>query len=223
MAEQDPRQIWWEQARAALAEQDWPLLEGSLLRILEVSPGQAELLDLLGHALLMQGQFTRCREVLEQALAAGSTSFWTPHKLGDAHRGLQRPAAAIPAYEQALQWGSDSPITVRNLLEVLHGDGAIKALGRLERLAAEAPQPWSWQEPAPWLQGAMDAATRVQGTALAEWLCVRGCPDPAVRAVVWQESLHRLDLPATLELLGGSSLPLERALNARIEALLQGP
>jgi hypothetical protein len=69
----------------------------------------------------------------------------------------------------------------------------------------------------------MDAATRVHGTALAEWLCARGCPDPAVRAVVWQESLHQLDLPATLELLGGSSLPLERALNARIEALLQGP
>jgi hypothetical protein len=43
----DPRQIWWEQARSALAEQNWPLLEGTLLRLLEAAPQQPEFLDLL--------------------------------------------------------------------------------------------------------------------------------------------------------------------------------
>jgi tetratricopeptide (TPR) repeat protein len=223
MAEVDPRQLWWEQARSALAEQNWPLLEGTLLRLLEAVPGQPELLDLLGHALLMQGEYARCRDVLDQALHQGSTNFWTPHKLGDAHRGLQRAAAAIPAYEQALLWGSDSPITVRNLLEVLHGEAVASAIERLGRFAAEAPPPWNWSQPPPWLRGACDASTRVHGSALAEWLCLRGCPDSAVRAVVWQESLHRLELSATLQLLAGSSGDLERALAQRIEALLQMP
>ena len=221
----DPRsgQQWWEQARASLAERDWPLLEGSLLRLLEVAPGRADLLDLLGYALLMQGRFAPCRDVLEQALAQGSTSFWTPHKLGDAQRGLQRPAAAVAAYEQALQWGSDSPLTVRNLLEVLHANGAEQALARLETLAAAQAPPWAWQQPPPWLQGAIAASTRVQGTDLAEWLCSRGCPDPAVRAVVWQEKLHALDLPATLALLEDSRLPRERTLAARLRGLLEQP
>ena len=223
MAESDPRQIWWEQARAALADCNWPLLEGTLVRLLEAAPGQHQCLDLLGHALLMQGEYARCRDVLEQALRSGSTSFWTPHKLGDAHRGLQRAAAAIPAYEQALLWGSDSPITVRNLLEVLHGEAAASALARLELFAAEAPPPWPWSEPPAWLQGACDAATRVHGCTLAAWLCERGCPDGAVRAVVWQESLHRLDIPATLTLLTGSSGALESALAQRLQVLSERP
>lgn len=223
MAEQDPRRIWWEQARAALAERNWPLLEGTLLRLLEAAPGQPEFLDLLGHALLMQGQYARCRDVLEEALRCGSTSFWTPHKLGDAHRGLQRAAAAVPAYEQALRWGSDSPITVRNLLEVLHGQAVASALARLEAFAAGSPPPWDWSAPPAWLQGACDAATRVQGDTLAAWLCERGCPDGPVRAVVWQESLHRLEIPATLRLLEGCGGELESALTQRLQGLLQLP
>ena len=223
MAEIDPRRIWWEQARSALAEQNWPLLEGTLLRLLEAAPGQAGYLDLLGHALLMQGNYTRCRDVLEEALRCGSTSFWTPHKLGDAHRGLQRAAAAIPAYEQALRWGSDSPITVRNLLEVLHGEAAASALARLEAFAAGSPPPWTWSDPPAWLRGACDAATRVQGESLAAWLCARGCPDGPVRAVVWQESLHRLEIPATLRLLEASDGALESALAQRLQRLLQRP
>jgi tetratricopeptide (TPR) repeat protein len=219
----DPRQIWWEQARSALAEQNWPLLEGTLLRLLEAAPQQPEFLDLLGHALLMQGNYAPCRDVLEEALRCGSTSFWTPHKLGDAHRGLQRAASAIPAYEQALRWGSNSPITVRNLLEVLHGEAVASALARLEAFAAESPPPWSWSEPPTWLRGACDAATRVQGDSLAGWLCERGCPDGPVRAVVWQENLHRLEIPAALRLLDGSGGELERALAQRLQRLLQLP
>jgi len=223
MAELDPRQIWWEQTRTGLAERDWTLLEGSLLRLLELAPGRSDLLDLLGYALLMQGRFAACRDVLQQALAQGSTSFWTPHKLGDAQRGLQRHADAVAAYEQALAWGSDSPLTVRNLLEVLHAEAAEQAVQRLERLAADQPPPWDWQQPAPWLQGAIAASTRVHGIAVAAWLCHHGCPDPAVRAVVWHERLHALDLPATLELLTPSDQPREQVLAARLRSLLQQP
>lgn len=220
MPEADPRQLWWEQARASLAEQDWPRLEGCVLRLLDEAPGQRDLLDLLGHALLMQGRFAACREVLEQALAQGSTNFWTPHKLGDALRGLQHAAAAVAAYEQALVWGSDSPLTVRNLLEVLHGEDSTLALARLERFAAGDPPPWDWQAISPWRQGAAQASTRVHGIALADWLCTHGCPVPEVRAVVWQERLHRLELTASLDLLADSDRPREQALAGRLRALL---
>jgi hypothetical protein len=221
MAENDPSQLCWEQARACLAAANWPELEGCLLRLLEEEPGRCDLLDLLGHALLMQGRFARCKEVLEETLVQGGTSFWTPHKLGDAHRGLQHVSAAIAAYEQALQWGSDSPLTVRNLLEVLHGEDPSLAIARLHRFAAADPAPWGWQEPPPWLGGAIQAACRVHGTAVAAWLCEHGCPAEEVRAVVWQEQLHNLELPAALQLLEAGEQPRERALAARVRRLLQ--
>lgn len=217
-----PRQ-WWQRCLECLERRDWALLEGSVLRLLEVVPPQPELLDLLGHALLMQGQFQRSQEALEQALVAGSRTFWTPHKLGDAHRGLQRPAAAVAAYEQALQWGSDSPLTVRNLLEVLHAMEPGAALARLEQLGAASPAPWHWQEPPAWLAGACAAAVNVQGSLLAEWLCRHGCPEPGVRSLAWQEGLYRLELPATLELLSGSLSRREQALRWRILGLLEQP
>jgi hypothetical protein len=112
---------------------------------------------------------------------------------------------------------------VRNLLEVLHGEAVASALARLEAFAAESPPPWSWSEPPTWLRGACDAATRVQGDSLAGWLCERGCPDGPVRAVVWQENLHRLEIPAALRLLDGSGGELERALAQRLQRLLQLP
>lgn len=223
MAETDLPRQWWERCLEALEHKDWPLLEGSVLRLMEVVPPQAELLDLLGHALLMQGHFQRSQEALDQALAAGSRNFWTPHKLGDAHRGLQRPAAAAAAYEQALAWGSDSPLTLRNLLEVLHAESPATALARLEQQAAAAPPPWDWQQPPTWLEGAIAAAVNVQGSLLAEWLCERGCPDAGVRAVAWQERLYRLELPATLKLLDGGSDRREQALQQRILGLLELP
>ena len=221
MADTDLPRQWWQRCLDALERKDWPELEGAVLRLLEVVPPQAELLDLLGHALLMQGHFQRSQEALEQALAAGSRNFWTPHKLGDAHRGLQRPAAAVAAYEQALAWGSDSPLTLRNLLEVLHAEAPPTALARLETLAAETPPPWDWQQPPVWLAGVIAAAVNVQGAQLAEWLCERGCPDAGVRTVAWQERLYRLDLPATLELLRINPSPREQALQRRIRELFE--
>lgn len=127
---------WWQAGQQALAERDWPRLEGCVQRLLELVPPQPDLFDLLGHALLMQGRCGDGLVALERAMALGARHFWTPHKLGDAHRGLQQGAAAAAAFELALAWGSDSPLTARNLLEVLHQEAPEQALQRLERFAA---------------------------------------------------------------------------------------
>jgi tetratricopeptide (TPR) repeat protein len=216
----DPRQLLWQQAQAARAACDWPQLERLLTPLLELAPNHAELLDLLGQALLMQGKAAQGCVVLQKALLAGNRSFWTPHKLGDAHRALQDPVAAVEAYEQALAWGSDSPLTSRNLLEVLHAGSEAAAIERLERLAAAEPPPWNWQAPPPWLEGACAAALRVQGPALAAWLQGHGCPDPAVRALVWRYHLFRLDLDGVLAVLADSRDGLEQQLAERLARLL---
>lgn len=207
-------QSWWEQARQAFHERNWPLLEGCLRRLLELVPPQAAVLDLLGHALLQQGQCQSALDALQRAMELGADHFWTPHKLGDARRGLQQRAAAVEAYELALQWGSDSPLTPRNLLEVLHQLDPQRALERLSGFAGSEPMPWP--VPPPWLEGAVAAALRVQGAELAAWLCSRGCRQGDVRAVLWRDTAYRLDLERLKALLSDPCSPQEAALAQRI-------
>lgn len=232
---------WWELARASLTAENWAVGEGALRCLIESEGKRPDLLDLLGYTLLMQGDFSRCEAVLLLALRAGSRSFWTPHKLGDARRGLQRPEEAVAAYEQALAWGSDSPLTVRNLLEVLCHRQPDRALERLDAFAALCGKPGAalcgkpgasdqgfpplrWDQPLPWQSGAIEAALKTSGPELALWLCRHGCPDPGVRRVVWQEELANLRLPQTLALLEGQATsPQEKALAARLTVLLDEP
>jgi hypothetical protein len=61
----------------------------------------------------------------------------------------------------------------------------------------------------------------VQGPALAAWLLRHGCPDPAVRSLVWHNDLYRLDIDATLDLLAGSTEELEQLLGERLGRLLE--
>ena len=204
---------WSEVLRQALEEHDWPVAEGALQRALLVQPARststAELLDLLAYVLLMQGRYAACEATLVEALAAGSRSFWTPHKLGDARRGLHRPQAATEAYEQALAWGSDSPLTVRNLLQVLVQVDPDAALRRLQQFAQ--------QQQAGWQAGACAAAASGLAPELAEWLCAVGVADEPVRALVCMRRLRCLDLPGTLQLLSGLqttwSAPLQQRLH----------
>lgn len=203
---------WTGVLRQALADQNWPVAEGALRRLLMVqppgAPARAEQLDLLAYALLMQGRFVACEDTLAQALAAGSRSFWTPHKLGDARRGLHRPAAAAEAYEQALAWGSDSPLTVRNLLEVLVQVDPGDALRRLQQLANK-------EQPG-WQAGACAAAASGLAPDLAEWLCSVGAADAPVRALVCSQRLRCLDLEGTLQLLAGLQIPWSAPLEQRL-------
>ena len=200
-------QPWWQLTQGALASGDWPTAEGALRRLLAMAPDKPELLDLLGYALLMQGAFASCEATLREAMAKGSRSFWTPHKLGDALRGQQRMAEAIDAYEMALGWGSDSPLTARNLLQVLDGMAPAQALARLEAWAGEsgdkpATAP-NWTAPPPWLQGALEAALTSTGLELALWLHGRGCPDGSICQLVLQEAVLRFELGKGLGLAEG--------------------
>jgi hypothetical protein len=197
-------QPWWQLAQHAIKRSDWPMAEGALRRLLLLAPGNPELMDLLSYALLMQADFMACELVLRDALAQGSRSFWTPHKLGDALRGQQRMDEAVAAYEQALSWGSDSPLTARNLLQVLDGLDPGLPLDRLEVWASSIDSAsLNWELPPPWLAGACEAALTSTGLELAHWLQSRGCPDPAIRQRALQDSVLRFDLDRGLALAEG--------------------
>ena len=204
---------------ASIASEQWPVAEGALLRLIAQLGDQPSLLDPLGYSLLCQGRYAATEAVMRRALANGAESFWIPHKLGDALRGQQRFEEAVAAYEQALEQGSDSPITVRNLLEVLDRLATPRALVRLQQFADDAPAS-GWAPLSPWQRGAIEAADRCGGPELALWLCRHGCPEPAVRRVAWQERLHRLELDQTLQLLeGGGHDPLSAAMRQRLGVL----
>lgn len=214
-----PAQQWWHQAQQAYQAQQWPQLEGCLRRLLELVAPQPELFDLLGHALLQQGRCPEAIQALQQALDLGARHFWTPHKLGDAQRGVQQLSAAVEAYEQALQWDSDSLLTARNLLEVLYQIRPQLALERLERFAQGSDEPERlWQQQPPWLKGALAAALRVHGSELAQWLCQRGCPDLLVRAVLWRDAAYRLDLVSVSRLLAMPCGAREEVLAQRVRS-----
>lgn len=207
-------------ARRALGDEDWPTATAALRQLQQRHPQHPEVLDLLGYSLVMGGAPAEALPVLHGALDAGGRSPWIPHKLGDAHRALQQAEQAADWFETALAWGSDSLLTARNLLEVLHALTPERALERLERFA-EA-EPVDWLAPPLWLQGAEAAAQRVVGSDLARWLCDRHCPVAAVRALVWQDHLARLDGTAALALLRRQPQPGEQALRQRLERLLEG-
>ena len=206
---------WWRLAREAIDASDWLSAEGALRRLDSLVPEQTQVLDLLSYALLMQGEFDACETVLRRALAVGSCSFWTPHKLGDALRGQQRMEEAVLAYEQALSWGSDSPLTVRNLLQVLDGQDPGRALTRLEALARDHRDNIHWSSPPAWIAGACEAARTSIGMELADWLHNYGCPDPDIQQLALKAALWQLDL--------NGALPLARgALAMRLNSLLEG-
>lgn len=224
-------QAWLVFAQQALNDGKWACAEGSLRRILLQAPESPEFLDLLGYALLMQGAAAAAEQVLRRAIDAGGSQFWTPHKLGDALRAQQRWTDAAAAYEQALAWGSDSDLTVRNLLHVLAAKGGESVFLRLEAFAASMTRPLPWQEPMAWQRGAIATTLTLGRADLAAWLCAQGCAESAIRRLAYGEALAQLNLDAALALLNqaapGPSLqepphPQEQALHQRIRMLLHG-
>jgi tetratricopeptide (TPR) repeat protein len=206
-------QSWWQLVQEALQQQNWPVAEGALRRLLQDSPDHLELLDLLGYALLMQGCFAESEAQLRKAMARSAQSFWTPHKLGDALRGQQRMQEAVECYEQALSWGSDSPLTVRNLLQVLDGLSTERALCRLAGLADEGGS--TWQE------GAIEAALQSPSPQLAFSLCQLGCVHGDVRAKAYMQALSELDLIGLQGLLEVGNDSFSFALQQRLSSLME--
>lgn len=202
---------WWQVIQESLQAQNWPVAEGALRRLLEVNPDHLELLDLLGYSLLMQARYSESELCLRKALENPSHNFWTPHKLGDALRGLQRMDEAVYFYEQALLKGSDSSLTIRNLLQVLDGLNTESALMRLHCMATEAKI--SWEE------GAIQAALTSSSSALAKLLCELGCMHEAVRAKAYMQAISELNLVSLKELLANSDDNFSQLIKQRLAYL----
>jgi tetratricopeptide (TPR) repeat protein len=211
-------QGWWDFTREALQTEQWLVAEGALRRLLELAPAHPELLDLLSHTLLMQGRYSEAESILLLVLRQGGNNFWTPHKLGDALRGQHRLSEAVDAYEQALNMGSTSPLTPRNLLQVLDQLNAARAIEQLERWHQHAKFCQS-AEPEPWQIGACDAALLSAGPELANWLISKGCDNPKIRSIVIREAAASLDIETSLAL----AKLVEGSLKCRLINLLQLP
>lgn len=148
--------------------------------------------DALAYALLMQGDYRGCAQVLEPVLAHPQRNFWIQHKAGDAQRGLHQPDQAIQHYRQALAEGSTSPLTARNLLQVLHGQEPGLALVELQ----------GWRQPlsGAQLEGAQAAAALVAGLELVIWLQERGLATPALQRRLLEQKLYGLEQPCSTDL-----------------------
>jgi tetratricopeptide (TPR) repeat protein len=208
-------QGWWDFTKESFQAEQWQLAEGALRRLLELHPANPELLDLLSHTLLMQGRYSEAESILLLTLQQEANSFWTPHKLGDALRGQHRFSEAAEAYEQALKRGSTSPLTPRNLLQVLDQLDVRKAIEKLDHWHQQT-EFCQWEEPKPWQIGACDAALLSAGPELANWLINHGCDHPEIRQMVISEAAANLNIETTFSL-------AEDVLKERLGKLLQLP
>jgi hypothetical protein len=163
----------------------------------------------------MQGRYGEAESVLILALQQETNNFWTPHKLGDALRGQHRLPEAAEAYEQSLNWGSSSPLTPRNLLQVLDQLDVSKAIDKLDHWHGQT-EFYQWKEPQPWQIGACDAALLSAGPELANWLINHGCDHPEIRQMAIREAAANLNIEITFSL-------AEDTLKERLGKLLQLP
>jgi len=191
----------WQEVHRAVSDSAWEAAEGLLRRFIQLTPrAPVEVWDALAYALLMQGDYRRCLEVLQPWADHPSRNFWVQHKLGDAQRGLNQLDAAEQHYRQSLMDGSDSPLTIRNLLQVLDGLDPGRAVHEVQQWQADAAAP----SPAAW-EGARQAAVLVPGLALAEQLRRCGQADAACRRRLLDDAAYRLDLTRLAALLQEAS------------------
>ncbi len=202
----------YQRAIAALEGADWPAAEGWLLQArAELGATDLAVADALAYALLMQGDYRGCALALQPVLEHPGRSFWIWHKQGDALRGLHQLPAAAAAYRRALAEGSTSPITARNLLQVLHEQGPEQSLAELERW----PQPLA----AALLEGAQQAAALTAGLELAAWLQQQGLATPALERRLTEQKLYGLRWPDWLRQEPEACSPWLVALQARVQEL----
>ena len=202
----------YRRAIAALEGGDWPEAEGWLLQArAELGAADLAVADALAYALLMQGDYRGCALALEPVLEHPGRSFWIWHKQGDALRGLHQLPAAAAAYRRALAEGSTSPITARNLLQVLHELGPEQSLAELERW----PQPLATAL----LEGVQQAAALTAGLELAAWLQWQGLATPALERRLTEQELYALRWPDWLRQEPEAGSPWLVALQARVQEL----
>ncbi len=184
-------------AYEAIQEADWEAAEGLLRRLIQLNPSAGvDVWDHLGFTLLMQGDYLGCLEVLKPFASHPQRSFWVQHKLGDAYRGLNQLDDAVRSYRLSLQEGSDSPLSFRNLLQVLDRQDPRLALGELKRwrqLATGMPD-------AAW-DGARQAALLVPGPALVQTLQSWGLADGDCRQRLLKAACYGMDIDQVCDLL----------------------
>ena len=198
-----------------MADCAWDVAEGLLRRFLQLVPASSlDVWNTLGYVLLMQGDYGGCLAVLEPRRADPTRDFWLEHKLGDAHRGLDQLEMAVSCYRRSLVDGSDSPLTCRNLLQVLDGlDPALAAKELRQWQQFGAPSSAAWE-------GARQAAMLVPGLGLAQQLLQTGEADASCRQRLLEDACYRLDLPGVQNLLTAVQAS-DAVLSAWERALLQ--
>ena len=187
----------WASVHEAVHDSAWAEAEGLLRRFLQLLPkSPLEVWDTLAYVLLMQGDYETCRAVLEPRRADPTRSFWLEHKLGDAHRGLNRFEDAVVCYRRSLVEGSDSPLTCRNLLQVLDALEPRRAVLEVQawQRACQLPSPGAWE-------GARQAAALVPGLGLAQQLWQAGQADAICRQRLIEAACYAMDRERVLALL----------------------
>lgn len=144
----------------------------------------------LGCCLVMQGQHRLGLQLLEPLLQHPQRNFWVAHLAGDALRGCNHLEEAVVLYRQAQTDGSDSPLTARNLLQVLWQRDEEAALEQLrDWLAAD-------QLHGAVLLGVQQALASGQAPALEHWLAEHDLATPQQLQRLTEAALERLDRPA---------------------------
>ncbi len=212
------RERHYQEAQRFLAAEDWQPAEGLLWWLRQVGGwhGVVPVEQPLGLCLVMDGQFPLAWQLLAPLLDHPQRNFWVAHLAGDAQRGRGALPEAVALYRQSLADGSDSPITVRNLVQVLwqlDGEAAIAQLAQWhgEGLLRGAR-----------LQGVRDALAPGQAPALEVWLAERGLATPAQLQRLVTAALLQLDLDAAwlyLDRLEGPGHGWAQALRGRLQRL----
>ena len=190
---------FWSEIQNALAESSWPEAEGLLRRFVQLMPAApVEVWDVLAYALLMQGDFPACLAVLKPWSNHATRNFWVNHKMGDALRGLNQLDDAVEAYQLSLADGSNTPLTVRNLLQVLDALAPQRAVSQLAEWHSQGPLT-SFV-----LEGAREAAVLVPSLDLAEALFLSGEANAPCRRRLLEAACYSFDLRACSGLLEAS-------------------
>ena len=191
----------WGEVQKALHDSAWDEAEGLLRRFIQLCPDSTvDVWDVLAYALLMQGDYSACLMILKPWSRHPSRSYWVNHKLGDAFRGLNQLEEAVRAYQLSLEDGSDSPLTVRNLLQVLDALLPQRAVAQLGAWQAKGSlEPFV-------LDGAREAAVLVPSLQLSEALFASGDAHAPCRRRLLEAACYSLDLQTCASLLDASRL-----------------
>lgn len=204
IANQEKSNILWFYANQYIEARKWEEAEGLLLRIWQINCDASWLLrDALGYSLLRQGEYVLCEQILRRALEAKERSYWVSHKIADALRGQGYMEEAAIMYKQSEAEGSDSPITAKNLIQVLYKIKASRAIKQLNTWKTTKTTPTQF-----W-QGSCEASILVGGNEVAEWLWENGLSDHQSRDKLIKFYCYKLEIHKCAEILVNSQNPSE--------------